>query len=199
MTSSPPALPRLIGIHSPTPGAGKSQVVARHLVQQHAYHVFSFADPIRMMIYALLQPLGYTLDQAKTLCTNTILKEQPISELGISPRKLMQTLGTEWGRNMVNDDIWLIVWKASFMQLAPYACVVVDDVRFPNEVKLIQSIPGSTLWWLERPRLTASTEVMSHASQQPLDKSLFDHELINDKTIRDVHRLIDRILLGIAE
>jgi len=191
MTSS---LPRLIGLHSPIPGAGKSNVVARHLVEEHNYYVFPFADPIRMMIYSLLQSLGYSLEEAKTLCTDPVLKEQPIPELGVSPRRLMQTLGTEWGRKVIDNEIWLKVWKASLTKLSPYACVVVDDVRFENEVKLIQSIPGSELWWIERPGLKSSDAVMSHASQQPLHRYEFNHELINDGTIKELQVKINIIL-----
>jgi hypothetical protein len=35
------------------------------------------------------------------------LKETPLPVIGKSPREIMQTLGTEWGRRLVNPDLWV--------------------------------------------------------------------------------------------
>jgi hypothetical protein len=44
----------------------------------------------------------------------------------------MVTLGTEWGRDAVHPDLWVRLWAASGPRTSR---VVVEDVRFPNEVE----------------------------------------------------------------
>jgi hypothetical protein len=50
---------------------------------------------------------------------------------------LLQMLGTEWGRNTRDADIWVRAFKSSAMsywEATPGGIIIVDDVRFPNEL-----------------------------------------------------------------
>lgn len=48
-------------------------------------------------------------------------KEAPMEWLdGMTPRRMWQTLGTEWGRMMVHPDLWV----RSMMRRAPPMCVI---------------------------------------------------------------------------
>ena len=58
-------------------------------------HILSFADPMRAMLQAMGVDLLSLVDQSK--------KESPIAGIGKSPRHLMQTLGTDWGRGMIDQ------------------------------------------------------------------------------------------------
>src|ERR1700735_2758688 len=82
------------------------------------------------------------------------LKELPCDLLGgQTPRWAMQTLGTEWGRNLIHPNLWVIFWIAStsaVVKAAPWHCVVADDVRFPNEVDAVHSL-GGQVWRISRP------------------------------------------------
>lgn len=193
MTSS---LPRLIGIHAPVPGSGKT-TIANFLVEKYNYHRIPFADPLKLMTRSLLQSFGYTITYGDMLLNNPILKEQILPELGVTPRFMMQTLGTEWGRKIIHPEIWLLAWKRSVEELGIYGNVVVDDVRFPNELDIVKSHPSSTLWWVDRPSAAVTTEVMAHSSQQPLDQAQFDQIIVNNGTIKDLHTMVDNILLGV--
>lgn len=186
MTSS---LPRLIGIHAPVPGSGKT-TIAKYLEEKYHYHRIPFADPLKLMMRTLLQSFGYNPAAGERLLNDPILKEQILPELGVSPRVMMQTLGTEWGRKLVHPEIWLRAWKHSVQELGIYGNVVVDDVRFPNEVAIVQSMPASTLWWVDRPNVAASAGVMAHSSQQPLDQSQFNYTLVNDGSIKDLQTMV---------
>ena len=61
--------------------------------------VVSFATPMRAMLLAM------GIDESNL--NNPSLKETPIEGINKSARQLLQTLGTDWGRNMINDNIWL--------------------------------------------------------------------------------------------
>jgi hypothetical protein len=65
-----------------------------------------------------------------------------------------------------------------------HPCVVVDDVRFPNEAQLIKSM-GGQLWRIERPGLTDAT---GHSSEGGLADWEFDRVIVNDGTVEDLVR-----------
>jgi hypothetical protein len=193
MTSN---LPRLIGIHAPVPGSGKT-TIANFLVEEYNYHRIPFAEPLKLMSRTLLQCFGYSKVYGDKLLNDPVLKEQILPELDVTPRSMMQTLGTEWGRKLIHPEIWLLAWKHSVEELGIYGRVVVDDVRFPNELGIVKSHPSSTLWRVERPSAAVNTEVMAHSSQQPLDRSQFQETIVNSGSIKDLHMTINNILLGV--
>jgi len=195
MTSS---LPRLIGIHAPVPGSGKT-TIANFLVEEHNYHRIPFADPLKLMMRALLQSFGYTVSTGDRLLNEPELKERILPELGVTPRYMMQTLGTEWGRKLIHSEIWLLAWKRSVEELGIYGNVVVDDVRFPNELEIVKSMPDSALWWVERPSVPVASSVMAHSSQQPLDQFQFDITFVNNGTIKELHEMVNDALAGVHQ
>lgn len=74
-------------------------------------------------------------------------KDRPHPIWGVTPRRIWQTLGTEWGRNMIDDEIWLklaqIEWK--WLQNRPAVSpdwpdgLVIPDIRFQNEADWIRN------------------------------------------------------------
>jgi len=122
---------RLIGLTGPA-GSGKD-TVADLLCSQHGFVQIAFADPLRDGIKAMFPWI------TDTHLTDRALKEAPLAELGKSPRQILQTLGTEWGRDLIHPEIWLIAATHRLAKLrASSPClhiagVVVSDVRFENE------------------------------------------------------------------
>lgn len=57
-------------------------------------------------------------------------------------RDLLQRLGTECGRQLVSDTIWI---DATFNRMDPDGKYVISDVRFPNEVEAIRIRGGVTI------------------------------------------------------
>jgi hypothetical protein len=58
-------------------------------------------------------------------------KGEPLAELcGKSLRQALQTLGTEWGRELIGEDVWVDLLLRSSRWLE---YIAVDDLRFPNE------------------------------------------------------------------
>lgn len=112
-------------------GSGKT-TVSDWFLGNHGFKRLSFADPIRDMLVALGIPES-TLRDPK-------LKEEPHPLLlGRSPRYAMETLGTNWARQMMHPQFWV----GHFAHRARKAnFVIVDDVRFPNEVEAIHELGG---------------------------------------------------------
>ena len=133
--------PRLIGFCG-SAGAGKTYA-AELLARDWGYSRVRFAGPLKVMLHAL------GLTEAET---DGAAKDQPSAMLGgRTPRYAMQTLGTEWGRDLISPDLWLHAWeRAAARYLDQGLPVVVDDVRFVNEAAAIMRL-GGALVRIERP------------------------------------------------
>lgn len=65
-------------------------------------------------------------------------KEEIIPELGVTTRKLMQTIGTEWGRDIINKDTWVNIGVAKMKHARNHGIgFTCDDARFTNEISAI--------------------------------------------------------------
>lgn len=128
-------LPRVVALTGAA-GSGKS-TVANYLIEHYGYFRIKFADPLKDMLRII--GLGEMHIEGQ-------LKETPIEWLdGRTPRYLMQTLGTEWGRHMVSRDIWVAIWQnkvESWLHANPEYRIVVDDCRFANEAETVREMGG---------------------------------------------------------
>lgn len=115
-------------------GSGKT-FAADYLVDGLGYTRSKFAGPLKDM----LRVMGLNEEEIEG-----DLKHTP-SELlcGRTPRWAMQTLGTEWGRDCIGEDIWGNLWEQRVTTLlAAGMPVVVDDCRFENETQRVKKLGG---------------------------------------------------------
>ena len=177
-----PRKPRLIGLYSSRPQCGKS-TVAGILARHYGYTVHPFVGPLKKLTVSFLMQFGYTREMAKNFVYQD--KEHRIEGVPGHPtaRHLMQTLGTEWGRDLVHRDVWLDMWQSS-MPLGP---VVVDDMRFPNEAQTIKDLGGER-WLVSRlPSSQASlVAAFRHPSEGALNDLEFDRVIVNDGSMLDL-------------
>src|SRR5690606_4847856 len=99
-------------------------------------------------------------------------------------RRLLQSLGTEAGRNMVGENVWVNIMarKIDDHRGAGHP-VVVTGIRFPNEVQMIEELGGQAVW-IERPGTQAPTEsAAAHASENAVSAADFHSTLLNDSTL----------------
>lgn len=180
--------PRLIGLCSPAMGSGKTET-ARYLTEHRGFYRLAFASPLKNMTVALLSATGMDRwEVGKRVYGNR--KEEVIPSLGVSSRRIQQTLGTEWGRICIKDSIWVdITLAAAAEQMKNGNSVVIDDMRFPNEFEAIHAAGGDT-WRIVRPDARVT---ISHASEGQLDGVQMP-EIFNGGTIQDLHAEVDRLL-----
>ena len=146
-------------------GCGKSSV-ANIFRERLGYEVISFASPIKDM----LRVLG--LGDAEL--NDLIIKEIVLDEYRKSPRELMQLLGTEFGRALVDKNIWVTALEK---RIDPDKNYVIDDVRFPNEAAMIHANGGKVVR-VYRPMQEEEAED-SHISEAGIDSEQIDYELRN--------------------
>jgi len=193
--------PNLIALYSSIPGSGKT-TAAIYLTTQYGYEIVPFADTLKNMIGVLLEDLGiedgyeYIYYNKHTHLSSC---DQIDSEIrsrldDITCRELCQTLGTEWGRNLIHRDLWILVWKAKVKKLLnSYRFVCVDDCRFPNEFEMIKSL-GGQVWKIHRPNHSVASSITSHASEHALDSHEFDCVVCNDSDVSNLYKNLDVLL-----
>ncbi len=141
-------LPKVVGVMGAGPGCGKD-TVARFMFDEAGYDIESFAAPIKNMTRTFLASLGYPLDEIAQMIQGT-QKNKCIPELPgcVTPRYLMQTIGTEWGRECVSPTVWLDImdYKIKGVHSTPGHGIVIPDVRFRNEVSFIREHKGAIVY-----------------------------------------------------
>lgn len=179
-------------------GTGKD-TAADHLEAAHGFARWAFAEPMRTMLEALLVECG----QDHAYLFEPALKELPVPGLGVSYRHMAQTLGTEWGRQLLGEDFWL---RAAGLctglsstdpgQNAPvHDRIVFSDVRFPNEAAWLRA-RGGVVVRIERP---GAPGVRTHVSEQLLDQLQPEHVILNAGRLVDLHDQLDALLLQLTE
>lgn len=103
-------------------------------------------------------------------------------------RRLLQVMGTEQGREVWGEDIWvntMFAWMTLYHKDWGIDKFVIPDVRFPNELRAIQKL-GGKVYRVTGDRLGDLTEeAWSHASEQSLtdDMDLYDGFIPNEESV----------------
>lgn len=149
---------------------------AEALVRAFGLEQYAFADPLKEMLEAVFGDKFREGD-----------RESPIPWLGKSPRYLMQTLGTEWGRDLVHPDLWVLL--ADGYRKAAEAKgtgMVISDVRFRNEADWIMS-SGGLLIEILRPD---AEQVAEHVSEDALGGLTLPAQIVNDGTVKELQETV---------
>jgi len=166
--------------------AGKD-TVGDILVNEHGFKRLAFADAVReyalilnpyilienLRLGALVERIGW--DQAKK-----------VPEV----RRTLQVVGTELFRAKVGPDYWVGVIDRQILLNEEQPHFVLTDVRYHNELRLIQKYYGISLW-VDRPGVGP---VNAHSSDNTLSPEDFDGTLENDGTIAELKACIDVFL-----
>jgi hypothetical protein len=150
--------------------AGVGKDTAAEPLIEAGFKVVRFADPFKD---ALATMLGVSREKLE----DRAFKEAELPEIGQSPRRLMQTLGSDWGRNMVTPNLWVILAMRRVDQLLDSGIdVVMTDCRFPNEAAAVHARGGKVVKIL---RKTADS-VPAHESELGLPACVVDVVIEND-------------------
>jgi hypothetical protein len=112
-------------------------------------------------------------------------REQPIPGLGRSRRQLLQTLGTEWGRDLISPTLWVDHLTHRCRWLSAKQVVFVPDVRFDNEAAAIIEA-GGKVWGITGRGGIAG----SHSSEDGIRWAYVSRWLDNQSTLDDLRSQI---------
>ena len=154
-------------------GSGKS-TAARVLVEDFGYNLVKFAGPLKDMLRAI------GLNESEI---EGHLKGEPCDLLGgQTPRHAMQTLGTEWGRQMICDTLWIDIWESRVLE---HDFVVVDDMRFSNEAARVRAFGGRIIRVDRRDLSMFKGTNRQHASEAQLSGVPADQTISNNGSLAD--------------
>ena len=189
------SLPRVIGIYSSAPRSGKT-TAAQYLKSRWGYQIISFATPMKRMVTQFLHGMGYAPAEIDHFLTEGKSMRHP--KIGVDTRHILQTLGTEWGRNCIHPEVWVQMWERQVMKaLDAGSRVVCDDVRFPNEYRCLRYLPDNEFWVVDRYTARKTT----HSSEGFVEQSsnvLVDRRLDNNGTVEDIQMQIANQRVGHA-
>lgn len=172
----------LIGIAGPA-GSGKD-TAARYLVECRGFRKDSFASPLKAGLSAMLSIDPILFEDNK-------FKESMIEDLGCTSRHLLQTLGTDWGREIIHKDIWVILKKREY-QSNHKGLVVFSDVRFENEAEFIRS--NGFIIHIKGRDTYLDEDASKHQSEDGIEIKPNDQILDNSGTLRQLEKRLDKIL-----
>lgn len=180
-------MPQIIGVTG-RKYAGKDSV-CRELVTQ-GFKVMRFAGPLKAMLRAFYAEHGIDAGTIERKIDGD-LKEHPCPLLrGKTPRYAMQTLGTEWGRGLIANDLWVesLVYRAETADK-----VAVSDVRFPNEAEAIAKLNGQ-VWRVEANKRVPHNAHSNHASETEVERLVVDKEIDNNGTLFELSAAVKAAL-----
>lgn len=172
-------------------GAGKD-TAALVMRDELSFQRIAFADPIKGALLAL-DPWVPGPEPEQFIRLSEFAKDRPWSEIKGYPEvlRLMQILGTEVGRNLFDPDIWVKLAKRQLESMLSVGDVVVTDVRFPNEARLIRGY-GGILVRITRPQYGPVNE---HLSDRASEHWAYDHHIENDKDLAHLKQSIRELVL----
>lgn len=167
--------------------AGKNEfadALARASGRAHSVHSIAFADAIRDIMYAVDPIIGY--EDGEFVRYATVVDEQGYEAAKGYPefRQFAQRLGTEGGRAVFGDDVWVDLVMSKIEELPSSALVLVPDVRFPNEYEAIKAAGGYVVR-VDRPSLVED-EFDAHASETEWLRLEPDTVVRNDGALGDL-------------
>lgn len=157
-------------------GSGKDEI-AEVLCNACGFQRIALADPIKKMLVAG----GFCSEDD---LSSRDRKEETLPLIGKSPRQLMQTLATEWGRTHVDQDIWLKLALNRVRSIEHFASryhtqgVVITDVRFNNEATWARQ-HGFVVVHVNRPDIQPVSEL-------GVTRQLVDLTLDNNGTLEEL-------------
>jgi hypothetical protein len=169
-------------------GAGKNSVAER-LCLEHQFVPLAFADPLYAAVSAIT---GLTVEQLQ----DRSLKENALGFIGCSPRRLLQTLGTDWGRNMIHPEIWVMATMRKIEEHTEFNFCI-TDVRFANEAAAVKA-RGGVVWRVIRPGFsTLAGSTASHESERGIPDEYVDGEIVNSGSLLQLSAAVDCAIRGL--
>lgn len=153
-----------------------------YLANVYKFDHTSFAAPMRR----------FAMD---VLCMNELQlelgKERSVAFLDneVTPRKFLQLLGTEFGRDMIHPDLWV---RSCLMRVRLENNTVISDVRFCNEAHAIRALGGKIV---RIKRANQAPTGDGHASEQGIHPALIDYDITNNgERVEYFHKDIDKLV-----
>jgi len=181
--------PRIIAF-SGAQGAGKT-TAAEFIRDKYGYKIRAFADPIYEILVEMDPILNWGGGFSKLsqflrdgLSMDDIKRRYP------EVRRLLQHIGTEWGRAIHGPDCWVEYMMRSRSRLE---YTVIPDIRFENEWLFVKN-GGGIMIHIKKPGAVVVNP--EHASEQFDTMKVADYVIENSGTVEEFQTKLQELVNG---
>jgi len=190
-------------------GSGKG-TLADILVENHNFRKISFATKLKDVASVMF---GWDRDLLEGITDESRAWREEVDEYWsneleqeVTPRIVLQLFGTDCVRNNLHNNIWVSIVKKTLID-NPDVNWVIPDIRFPNEVDVIQQQLNGSVWWIKRGELPdwyrtaavdneiGSNDMLTkysevHESEYRWINTQFDNIIDNDSSIEELGYIV---------
>ena len=138
------------------------------------------------------------------------MKEDTLKKWGVelgeafsTPRRILQTVGTELFRQHVHEQFWVLVADAFYddyiRNYGVRSCVVIDDCRFDNEAAWVREMGGKVYAFHNVSRRIQADAASTHASEAGVSVKYLAHGFMcaGLDEVRDAAKIVaDEIIMS---
>lgn len=194
-------------------GAGKD-TLSDYLVLKYGFTKLSFASATKDVLSIMFgwdrkMLEGDTIESRKFRESVDEWWSEKLGIEGITPRKMLQMVGTDLFRKHFNNDIWVSVIEKKIIDLVGSGKnIVLSDCRFPNEFNMIKKMGAKIIhvhkelppWFYDyKNGIDCNDAAKLHISETSWIRENFDYVIENNKTIVDLYDCTQKLLLEISK
>ena len=163
---------------------------AEYLHAKHKFGLLTLAEPIKELASILLGEEYSWVEENKNVVHPSM--EEVAPGKNITVRKILQTLGTEWGRNLLHPDIWInyVLKDLPWYEEHEWPGVVITDCRFDNEAIAVRKAGGIVC----HIRRANAPSIGRHISEAGIDPDGSDYIYRNDSTLDGLYKNMDMMV-----
>jgi hypothetical protein len=197
-------------------GSGKN-AVADYLIKNHGFVHGSFAGTLKDATAAIFgwdrQMLeGHTDESRKWRQEVDQWWAKRLNMPNLTPRWVLQFIGTDVFRNNFHDDIWVASLENTLRNLGNKD-VVISDARFINELQILKDAGATTVcvqrgelpdWFATAKRAQYNNEAAKTMQSLDIHRSEwdwvgwnFDETIMNNGTLDDLYGTVDAKVLAL--
>jgi hypothetical protein len=164
-------------------GSGKD-AMADYLIENFQFEKMAYAGTLKDVC-------GILFDLEDKYFNNRQLKEKKLDFWGLSPREILQKVGTDLFRKHFDEEFWVKLMENKIQNKLvdnPNANIVCSDVRFQNEADLIKKFGGKIIY-IDRFEFIND----SHEAEQ-CNINNIDHIIKNKGTLKEYYTMINNLI-----
>ena len=192
--------------------SGKS-FCSEYLISKYGYKKISFADPLKSICSEVTKiPIDYfytvegkeekrfiefTYNMYNQVCDffKISFKKSKVQQSFSSIRDMLQYIGTDYVR-LINRDAHVNKMFETYTNSlsSVHTYFVVDDVRFKNEVEVLNNLNGFGIYIIN----PSITHKHPHESESSLTWQNFDLSIVNDKNLEtyELYETLDKVVVN---
>ncbi len=177
---------KLIGLAGKA-GSGKD-TLGEYLITKYNIKSYALAEPLK-------KAASIAFDIPLKCFYNSELKETLVDDWHMTPRELMQTLGTEYTRDVFRKDIWIRQGHKKWLECQKknkHYAFLVTDIRFQNDAEWLKN-EGGIIIKVKRD----AAKNMDHESEIGFTENLVDYVIDNNSSLEEFYKNIENTVENI--